>query len=535
MNLHELLRYNNIVIQCHDNPDADAIASGFGLWYYFRKNGKSPRLIYGGRNQISKSNLVLMVEKLNIPIEHVEALEKEPELLVTVDCQYGERNVQKLPAGTVAVIDHHVPRLDQLPELREVRDNYGSCATIIWDMLRAEGLPAREVSLATALYYGLFMDTGKMQEIRHPKDKDMRDSLEAELDHGILTLLQNSNLSQEELKIAGKAMYGIDYEERGRFAIAEAQRCDPNILGIISDALIEVDGVGTCISYCVLEDGVKLSVRSCERETRADELAAFVSQGIGSGGGHRGKAGGFLVRERLVEEYGRSYGSALKEQGEDDGSNPELGLIANRILRDRLNEYFRDQDYYFSGSEEVPDLSGEPVYQKRRLRIGYVKATEMYSAGTRVSVRTLEGDLPFVVRDNTYFMIGIEGEVYKNDEEYFLSHNDPTGERYEITGEYAPTIHMAVNSLEMEEEDAKPKELKDYAMACIPKGGSRVYARELKRRTKVFVPWSESYMLGKPGDYLASRVENPNDIYIIARNIMEKSYDRVSRRSDDEI
>ena len=30
MKLRELLNYNRIVIQCHDNPDADAIASGYG-------------------------------------------------------------------------------------------------------------------------------------------------------------------------------------------------------------------------------------------------------------------------------------------------------------------------------------------------------------------------------------------------------------------------------------------------------------------------------------------------------------------------
>ena len=31
MKLRDLLVFNNITIQCHDNPDADAIASG--AWY----------------------------------------------------------------------------------------------------------------------------------------------------------------------------------------------------------------------------------------------------------------------------------------------------------------------------------------------------------------------------------------------------------------------------------------------------------------------------------------------------------------------
>lgn len=519
MRLGELLQFDDIVIQAHDNPDADAIASGLGLYRYFERQGKKPRLIYGGGRKIQKSNLVLMLEKLQIPIEYVEKLNRTAELLITVDCQYGERNVQMFPARNIAVIDHHMARIDELPELCEVRDNYGACATIVWDMMRAEGVEVQaDPLLATAFYYGLFMDTGKLQEVRHPKDRDLRDFMEPVLDHGILMLLQNCNLSQEEIKIAGKAMSGIDYEDRGHFALAQAQRCDPNILGIISDALIEVDGVGTCIAYCVMDDGVKLSVRSCERETRADELSHFVTEGIGSGGGHQNKAGGFLVKERLVQEYERQYGPLIPE---------DVSVATHRILKDRMTIYYRDQDYFFSGEENVPDLSGEPLYQKRRLPIGYVRATDMYPAGTRVSVRMLEGDIPFMIKDDTYFMIGIEGEVYKNDEAYFLSHNDVTDEPYDIQGEYSPTVHLAINAVELEGEFDKPKSLRDYAKTCIPKGSSCVHAKELTRRTKVFVPWSESYMYGKPGDFLAARQENPKDIYIIAKDILAKSYEKL--------
>ena len=89
MRLRDLLKYETIVIQCHDNPDADAVASGFGLYTYFKKNNKNVRFVYGGRFVIQKSNLVLMLRELAIPIEYVTTLEP-PDLLITVDCQYGE-------------------------------------------------------------------------------------------------------------------------------------------------------------------------------------------------------------------------------------------------------------------------------------------------------------------------------------------------------------------------------------------------------------------------------------------------------------
>ena len=95
MKLRELLEFNQIIVQCHDNPDADAIASGYALYRYLKDNGKDVRLVYCGRNVIRKSNLVIMVKELEIPIEHIRNVEKEnpAELLVTVDCQYGEGNV----------------------------------------------------------------------------------------------------------------------------------------------------------------------------------------------------------------------------------------------------------------------------------------------------------------------------------------------------------------------------------------------------------------------------------------------------------
>lgn len=88
MMLDELLGYDHVTIQCHDNPDADAIASGYGLYCFFRDKGKDTRLLYSGRNKVRKANLMLMVEKLHIPLEYQPQMEDTVDgLLITVDCQ----------------------------------------------------------------------------------------------------------------------------------------------------------------------------------------------------------------------------------------------------------------------------------------------------------------------------------------------------------------------------------------------------------------------------------------------------------------
>ena len=48
MQLNELLQFNDIVIQCHDNPDADALSSGYAVYWYLKKMGKDPKFIYRG-------------------------------------------------------------------------------------------------------------------------------------------------------------------------------------------------------------------------------------------------------------------------------------------------------------------------------------------------------------------------------------------------------------------------------------------------------------------------------------------------------
>ena len=126
MKLSSLLNYNSIVIQCHDNPDADAICSGYVLYRYFKSYHKKVRFIYSGNFEISKSNLVYLIKKLLIPIEYVQKLKTKPDLLLMTDCQYGEGNVRKFSAKEIAVIDHHQVT-GKLPKENEVRSNLGSC------------------------------------------------------------------------------------------------------------------------------------------------------------------------------------------------------------------------------------------------------------------------------------------------------------------------------------------------------------------------------------------------------------------------
>ncbi|MGN1106193.1 MAG: bifunctional oligoribonuclease/PAP phosphatase NrnA, partial [Huintestinicola sp.] len=217
MKLESLLKYNDIIIQCHDFPDADTIASGYALYCYLTDHFKSPRLIYGGKKQITKPNLALMVRMLEIPIEYVTETDHVPELLITVDCVHGEGNVTHFEAKEYAAIDHQVSVAAESP-LFDIRPEFGSCSSVMSLLLKEANYNFNSISyVATALYYGLYTDTNGMAELNNPVDRDLRDY--AEFDTGIIRLLVNSNLTEEELKITSEALNALTIYDRHKFAL----------------------------------------------------------------------------------------------------------------------------------------------------------------------------------------------------------------------------------------------------------------------------------------------------------------------------
>lgn len=495
MRLRELACFENIVIQCHDNPDADAIAAGFGVYRYLRGQEKQVRLIYGGKEKIHKANLLLMVEALHIPLQHQEA-SLAPELLVTVDCQYGEGNVTHFDAGRIAVIDHHID-MGHAADFKEIRSSYGSCSALVWQLLGQEGYDLGEdKDLATALYYGLYMDTNSLSEISHPVDKDLRDCVK--FHEGLMLKLRNTNLSLEEMQIAADALSSYEYQKEGHFAIVKTKPCDPNILGFISDLMLQVDIVDLCVIYCELPYGIKLSVRSCVRTVRANELAEFLVQGVGSGGGHAQKAGGFIPKSNLLLMAG--------------------DLESGRYLYGRMEAYCAGCELLYA-KDYVFDGEGMERYEKIPQRLGFVKLSDILEEGTQIMIRTLEADIELRVERDVYVMIGVRGEVYPIREEKFLRSYQAVSGGFQITEEYLPSIHVR------ESGDILP--VLPRAHACMPTGKTSVYAKCLDHTVKVFTAWDEdNYMLGREGDYLAVRTDDLHDVYIIAAAIFEESYRR---------
>ena len=502
MQLNELLKYNDIVIQCHDNPDADALSSGYAVYWYLKKMGKDPKFIYRGNKKIDKSNLLIMIDRLDVPVSYEPDFDRKPELLVIVDCQYGQQNVTRTEAENIAVIDHHQV-IFELPELAEVRSNMGCCATILWDMISEEGLLVNDdIKLSTALYYGLYTDTNKLSEISHPLDRDMRDSLV--INKILIMEMSNSNISLDELKITGKAILSYDYCVKNKYLMIKADQCDPIILSVIGDFSMQTIDVDVCISYFIGPQEIRYSIRSCVKEVHANELAEFLAEEIGGGGGHLTKAGGVIFTAKLKALY-------------DDSM--EVDEMLYKEFQKRLDRYYEMYKIIYA-KDTTLDTSEMKMYEKTPELRGYVKLTDVFPLNTIVEIRTLEGDVNIRLDEDKYLMIGIEGEVWPISKEKLFSSYRLVDIPYDRAFEYNPSITDVFSG--------ERKNVLEYAKTIISTGRTRIYAKPLDSYVKLFTAWDEEkYYSGKPGDYLAVREDDPHDIYIINERLFDQLYKEV--------
>lgn len=298
--LQQFLTYESICIQCHNNPDADTLASAYGLNCYFRDKGISSEIIYSGSQQINKFNLKHMIEGCKIPVTYVDEL-PVTQLLIIVDGQYGAGNVASFSAPAVAVVDHHIRTMEEHAYVL-IKSHYQSCSTIVWELLEEEGYCVKNnEALRIALLYGLFTDTSSFYDLYQERDMEMRMALAG--DFPLFETLIKSNMTVAELMIASDAMQEHYFDPQRRFAIVSAMRCDPVILGVIGDFMIQVDVISVNFCYTAVDNVYQISIRSCDERIPANLLAAFVCEGIGAGGGHAKKAGGRISAERLEEKY----------------------------------------------------------------------------------------------------------------------------------------------------------------------------------------------------------------------------------------
>lgn len=287
---------SHVYIQTHDFPDPDAIASAFGLQVLLKTRGISSTICYKGL--IDRYSTAKMVQLLGIQLNNLERLEEidvleESDEVILVDSQKGNANIVDMTGDEVICIDHHPVTTDIFSyRVKDIRPEYGACATIIAEYFFENNIPITK-ELATAFTYAIRVDTNGLLRGVCKKDIEILSEIYDLTDYSIIKSLENSVVYREDLKMFAEAMENIAIYDNVSFAHVGGG-CPETLIAQICDFMLELVEVDFSVVYSVKSGGVKLSIRSTNPKLDAGKIVRKALKGIGNGGGHAEMAGGFM-------------------------------------------------------------------------------------------------------------------------------------------------------------------------------------------------------------------------------------------------
>lgn len=297
------LTKEHIIVQMHNYPDQDALASAMGLKVLLEARGK--RVTIGYEGIIDKDNTLKMIELLELEIYMSDQLNLTPEdEIVIVDGQKGNINMTDLVGNEVACIDHHRVRRGEEYKFSDIRSDVGACASIIASYFLENEIAISE-HVATALLYGIKMDTHNMTRSVSELDLAMFTMLFPLANHEHMKTLENSCLKIEDLEAYRTAIDTLHVVD-GVGVAAVGTGCSEALIASVSDFLLTLSSVRVTLVYSYRAGGVKFSVRSEAECYDASDLIAEALKGYGDGGGHADMAAGFIPNvpdETAAQEY----------------------------------------------------------------------------------------------------------------------------------------------------------------------------------------------------------------------------------------
>ncbi len=297
----EQINREHVYIQTHNFPDPDAIASAYGLQQLLKHRGINATICYKGK--IDRYSTDRLRELLCIEMEHIEDLEDiltEEDEVILVDAQKGNANIINMTGNEIICIDHH-PVFEKYDyRFTDIRPEIGACASIIAQYFFENNVPmTREI--ATALTFGIRMDTRNLSRGVSKLDMEMLYQMFDICDQNIIYVLENSTIYFEDLMAYSKAISSIEVYDNISFADT-GRNCPEALIASVSDFMLALIEVTFSIVYSRKDGGIKLSVRSEGPDLDAGKVINKALEGIGNGGGHASMAGGFVPFKGSDEE-----------------------------------------------------------------------------------------------------------------------------------------------------------------------------------------------------------------------------------------
>jgi len=288
---------DSLLIVMHDNPDPDSIASATALSMIAGSLGFKTQIVYGG--DITHHENRAFVNLLGVELMKVSKgsyeLKKYP-VIAMVDCQ-PNGNLTILDEEDYAkikiLIDHHqilqhLQDLIQEDAFLDIRPDVNSSAAILTEYIRTLNLPMTQ-ELATALFYGIYIDTKKFSKLSHV-DLQAIEFLAGNVNYELLDKIEYPDISTETAEILAKAIINRRIYKNvvisnvgfitNRDAIAES-----------ADFLLRLEGINTVLVFGIVDDRIEISARTRDVRVNVGQVLRAAFGDLGSAGGHSQSGG----------------------------------------------------------------------------------------------------------------------------------------------------------------------------------------------------------------------------------------------------
>ena len=270
------------LILMYGDPDPDAIGAACGLAAIWRMAGAQPLIRYTG--EVHRYQNKLLINYLKEPIERLRESEQVgADIVAVVDAQPGFWKED--PPHAQVVIDHH-PKLESTTaNYTDLREHYGSTATMLTEYLDAAAIPIKK-RLATALLYGITTDTADLHRNTHSADIKAYDMLHAKADQHFLSRLAKS---QVPLGMLDYIAWGISRRlvYRDLMLIHLGEIDTPDVLVQVADQMLFTCGINWVVCAGKVGDTLVVVFRGDGHRQDVGKRARSAFSKLGSAGGHR--------------------------------------------------------------------------------------------------------------------------------------------------------------------------------------------------------------------------------------------------------
>jgi nanoRNase/pAp phosphatase (c-di-AMP/oligoRNAs hydrolase) len=328
-------RNGRILVLTQNNPDPDALASAAAFKELISERlHKRVEIGYGGVCGRAENRAMIDILRIGAKQMTTERIAGFNTVCL-VDTQPGAgNNVIAADQPVDIIIDHHPLRRRPRnhARFRDIRDNYGATATILYEYLLAAELNVTG-NLATALFYGIQSDTQDLGREAGPADVSAFQELFQAADKKKLSRIRRAPVPPSYFHMLYQSIETCEIV--ARTAVSMIRFCSaPDMIAEVADLMSRLRGVRSSVCYGLCQGRIYISVRTADARCNAGHRMKRVVRRLGTGGGHRTMAGGqvlfegdperrlALVRARILEVFApRATPTALIQK--DEGAREE--------------------------------------------------------------------------------------------------------------------------------------------------------------------------------------------------------------------